>query len=124
MGQISLFIIAVVIVVVVFVSLVSRREAEKHGTSAGEEFVGICRSAIETASEKEERKERALALLRERSASAQGSGGTMGNLSNTDIRAALGVSSRTAVRYLDELEKEGKVEQVGKVGHSVTYRLK
>lgn len=45
-------------------------------------------------------------------------------LSNTDIRGVLGVSSRTAVRYLDELEKEGKVEQVGKIGHAVTYRLK
>jgi len=28
------------------------------------------------------------------------------------------------VRYLDELEKEGKVEQVGKAGHAVTYRLR
>lgn len=45
-------------------------------------------------------------------------------LSNTEIRKALGVSSRTAVRYLDELEKEGRVEQVGKAGHAVTYRLK
>jgi len=25
---------------------------------------------------------------------------------------------------LDELEAEGKVEQIGKIGHSVTYRLK
>ncbi|MBI4159766.1 HTH domain-containing protein [Candidatus Wolfebacteria bacterium] len=45
-------------------------------------------------------------------------------LSNAEVRMALGVSSRTAVRYLDELEAEGKIEQVGKVGHAVTYRLK
>ena len=49
---------------------------------------------------------------------------TKGAISNSEIRKALGVSSRTAVRYLDELEKEGKVEQVGKIGHAVTCRLK
>ena len=95
MGQILLFIIAVVIMMVVFVLLVSRREAGKYETSASEEFVGICKSAVETASQKETRKQK-----------------------------ALGVSSRTAVRYLDELEKEGKVEQVGSIGHAVTYRLR
>jgi len=47
-----------------------------------------------------------------------------GELSNAKIRETLGVSSRTAVRYLDELEKKGKVEQVGKIGHAVTYRLR
>ena len=113
MGQILLFIIAVVILMVVFVLLVSRLEAKKHRTSVKEEFIGICASAIETASQKEERKQKTLALFRERN-----------KLSNSEIREALGVSSRTAVRYLDELEKEGKVEQVGKIGHTVTYRLK
>ena len=113
MGQILLFIIALVIIIVGFVLVVSRREAGKHGTSAGEEFVGICKSAVETASQKETRKQKALAMIQERD-----------GVSNSEIRKALGVSSRTAVRYLDELEKEGKVEQVGKIGHTVTYRLK
>lgn len=45
-------------------------------------------------------------------------------LSNAEIRKALGVSSRTAVRYMDELERSGQVEQVGQTGESVTYRLK
>ena len=113
MGQILLFIIALVIIIVVFVLLVSRREAKKHDTSAKEEFIGICKSAVETASHKEARKQKALAMF-------EGSK----ELSNAEIRKALGVSSRTAVRYLDELEREGKVEQVGHVGHAVTYRLK
>src|SRR3989344_1687240 len=113
MGQILLFIIALVIIIVVFVLLVSRREAKKHGTSAGEEFVGICKSAVETASQKEERKQKALAMFADKS-----------ELSNSKIRKTLGVSSRTAVRYLDEREREGKVKQVGHVGHAVTYRLK
>ena len=113
MGQILLFIIALVIIIVVFALAVSRKEAKKHGTSAGEEFVGICRSAVETASQKEERKQKALAMFAGKP-----------ELSNAEIRKALGVSSRTAVRYLDELEREGKLEQVGKIGHAVTYRLK
>lgn len=45
-------------------------------------------------------------------------------VSNSDIREALGIASRTVVRYMDELEKEDKVEQVGTIGHQVTYRLK
>jgi len=113
MGQILLFIIAVVVLVVGFVLVMLSREAKKHGTSAKEEFIGICKSAVETASQKEARKQKALALLIEKK-----------GLSNFEIRKALGVSSRTAVRYLDELEREGKVEQVGIVGHAVTYRLK
>ena len=102
-----------VVVVVAFVFWVARKEAEKHGTSTGEEFVGICKSAVETASQKEGRKESALALLREH-----------GKLSNAEIRKELGVASRTVVKYMDELEKEGKVEQVGIVGRAVTYRLR
>src|SRR3989344_3803241 len=113
MGQILLFIIATVVIVVGFVLGVSRREAKKHGTSAKEEFIGICKSAVETASQKEERKQKALAMIQERD-----------GISNSEIRKALGVSSRTAVRYLDELEKERKGEQDGKIGHTVTYRLK
>ena len=113
MGQILLFIIAVVVIVVGFVLVVSRREAGKHGTSAKEEFIGICKSAVETASQKETRKQKALAMFADKP-----------ELSNSEIRETLGVSSRTAVRYLDELEADGKVEQVGRVGHAVTYRLK
>jgi len=113
MGQILLFIIALVIIIIGFALVMSRREAGKHGTSTKEEFVGICKSAVETASQKEARKQKLLAFLKEKE-----------ELSNSEIRKALGVSSRTAVRYLDELEKEGKVEQVGKIGHAVTYRLK
>ena len=43
---------------------------------------------------------------------------------NNDIEKLLGVSDATATRYLDELEKEDKVEQIGKTGHSVYYVLK
>ncbi len=109
---------AAVAVLVVF----ARREAKQHGTSTKEEFVGICKSAVETASQKEARKQKILAMFEKQSAFAKATADK--KLSNAEIRKALGVSSRTAVRYLDELEREGKVEQVGKAGHAVTYRLK
>ena len=92
--------------------IVAYRLARKHGTTFGEEVIGICEVAVERVSKKEENKGRVLALLRER-----------GEVNNADIRDALGFSRTSSVRYMDELEKEGRVAQVGVVGRSVTYKL-
>ena len=113
MTTILISVIIILVVAVAALVISARREAKKHGTSAKEEFIGICKSAVETASQKEARKQKALAMLREK-----------GDLSNSEIRKELGISSRTDVRYLDELEAEGKLKQVGKIGHAVTYHLK
>lgn len=112
MTYLSIIIIGVV-VAVSFLFWIAKREAGKHGTSTGEELVGICVSAIETASQKEERKQKIMAMFVDKS-----------ELSNAEIRKALSVSSRSVVNYMDELEKDGRVEQVGKVGYNVTYRAK
>ena len=45
-------------------------------------------------------------------------------ITNNDIEKLLGVSDATATNYLQELENENKIEQVGKTGRSVFYRLK
>lgn len=42
-------------------------------------------------------------------------------ISNNLVARKLGVSSATAFRYLDELEKEGKIKQNGKFGKLVFY---
>lgn len=42
-------------------------------------------------------------------------------LTNNDVEAMLDISDATATRYFDELEKEGKVRQVGKTGRYVSY---
>ena len=42
-------------------------------------------------------------------------------LTNEHIRQMLGISEATATRYLDEMEKDGKVKQVGKTGAHVFY---
>ena len=47
-----------------------------------------------------------------------------GRITNNEVESIVGVSDRTATRYLDELEKEGKIMQVGDTGQSVYYILK
>jgi len=42
-------------------------------------------------------------------------------LTNNDVEKMLGISDATATRYFDELEREGKVRQVGKTGRHVYY---
>lgn len=45
-----------------------------------------------------------------------------GKISNQEAAKALGVSRYSVVRYFDELEEEGKVKQVGKIGQDVIYK--
>ena len=45
-------------------------------------------------------------------------------ITNDEIERFLGVSDSTATRYMDELEKEGLVEQIGKEGRHVYYKIK
>lgn len=44
-------------------------------------------------------------------------------LTNAIIRQALGLDDRVIVNYMDELEKLGKVRQVGKTGVNAHYKL-
>jgi len=45
-------------------------------------------------------------------------------ITNNDVEKLLEVSDATAERYLDKLEKEGKLNQVGATGQGVYYILK
>ena len=47
-----------------------------------------------------------------------------GKIQNNDVEKLTGVSNATAERYLDELEKEGKLAQHGTIGQSVFYTPK
>lgn len=60
--------------------------------------------------EKEENKKRILGVLE-----------TQTPLTNNRIEELLGISDATATRYLDELEEEGRIRQVGKTGKHVYY---
>ena len=43
-------------------------------------------------------------------------------ITNDEIEELLNVSHATAFRYLEELEKEGTIKQVGKIGQGVYYQ--
>ena len=45
-------------------------------------------------------------------------------IQNNDVEKLVGVSNATAERYLDELEKEGKLTQYGVIGQGVYYTPK
>jgi len=45
-------------------------------------------------------------------------------IQNNDVEKLAGVSNATAERYLDELEKEGKLTQHGSIGQGVFYTSK
>ena len=47
-----------------------------------------------------------------------------GKIQNNDVEKLAGVSNATAERYLDALEKEGKLTQHGVIGQSVFYTPK
>ena len=44
-----------------------------------------------------------------------------GKITNDEVEKLLHVSDATATRYLSALEKEGKIQQVGKTGKAVEY---
>jgi len=60
--------------------------------------------------EKEGRKEKILGIFEEKE-----------KITNNDVEKLLGVSDATATNYLQELENEGKIKQVGKTGKGVYY---
>ncbi|MEK7607260.1 MAG: DUF977 family protein [Patescibacteria group bacterium] len=64
-------------------------------------------------SEKQGRKEKILAMIREK-----------GSTTNNEVEKLLGVSDASATNYLQELEREGTIEQVGERGRFVSYRSK
>jgi len=62
--------------------------------------------------EKQKNKERILAYLKKH-----------GQAANDDFEQLLGVSDATVTNYMNELEAEGSVRQVGDTGQGVYYEL-
>jgi Fic family protein len=65
------------------------------------------------AKRKQENKQKILDFLQEN-----------GKIQNNDVEKLAKVSNATAERYLNDLEKEGKLTQHGKIGQNVFYTLK
>lgn len=74
---------------------------------------GIAVYADQRSNEKQNRKERIITALKEK-----------GTIANNDVEKLLNVSDATATNYLQELEREGKIEQIGDQGRFVHYKLR
>ena len=84
----------------------------KMGVGETDKDSGLKGYSKEQQERKKGRKERIVKLLEEKD-----------RITNNDVEELLGVSDATATNYLDELEKEGKIEQFGRTGRSVYYKL-
>lgn len=73
----------------------------------GKPLTGLMKKQAE---EKETNKKKIIALFESRD-----------SISNNDVESGLNVSDATVERYLQELEREGQIRQVGKTGQSVYY---
>ena len=93
----------IVVIAAVLVLLLSQKTRD--------EALGICNFAVEQSVSKQRNKQKILELLK-----------ITNELTNEKIKEELGVTDRSVVRYMDELEKAGKVAQQGTTGRSVTYR--
>jgi predicted HTH transcriptional regulator len=102
-----------IILVLLLIMVAAHQPTRYRARRVADEVVGVCAVALERSSQKQTRKDKVLELL-----------GKNGELSNEELRSALGVSARSVVNYMDELEAEDKIEQVGDTGRSVRYRLK
>ncbi len=105
MSQVLIFILGVGVGGVA-VWLAARRGLKNAGQAAGSAPTLIGRQA----EEKKRNKEALLGILE-----------TQTPLTNNHVEQLLGVSDATATHYLEELEKEGKVRQVGTTGQAVYY---
>ncbi|MSU60672.1 MAG: winged helix-turn-helix transcriptional regulator [Candidatus Staskawiczbacteria bacterium] len=68
--------------------------------------------------------EKMAGIKRERKRRVLGELKKVGKMRTSGVADLLDISRATAFRYLEELEKEGIIEQIGKTGHEVEYKLK
>lgn len=82
------------------------------GGRAEEAVKGICLAAMGKSKEKMKNKQKILDFLQKN-----------GKATNSELRELLGVSERTVVNYMDELEKDGRTRQVNETGRAAHYIL-
>ncbi len=83
---------------------------QKRGEGRGVRDEGVIN--LEQIRLKHEHLQRVLEMAREKS-----------EIANDDIEKALGVSDSTAQRYLQELEAQGKLQQIGQRGKNVVFKV-
>lgn len=108
-----LFFIIFFVAAFLLLILFTQKKAKKEGTTTAKEIMGICNVALDRTVRKQANLKKAVELFNEKP-----------RLTNAEIRECLGVSERTVIGYMSDLEKQEIVEQVGETGRGVYYRLK
>ena len=109
--------------------IIGRRTTKTFEAKLGSEMDNMRKDAHEALAERtENRKKKILEMLEQsKDKFAEGcnlrEGENKKGVTSNDIENLLDVSNATANRYLDELEKEGKVRQIGTGGKNVYYIL-
>ncbi len=83
-------------------------ESQQNKTSLARELLVKARNMIQF--RKRKKLDRVMTLFLKKS-----------KITNDEVREFLHVSDATAERYLNTLEKENRIKQVGKTGHAVSY---
>lgn len=81
----------------------NRQKRKQHGVTSYVE---------KQQNEKQSRKDKILEMIRKK-----------GSVTNNYVESALGVSDASTTNYLSELEREGKIEQIGYKGRYVSYQI-
>lgn len=74
---------------------------------------GIAVYADQRSNEKQNRKERIITALKKND-----------TITNNDVEKLLNIADSTATNYLQELEQEGKIEQIGTQGRFIHYKIR
>ena len=104
-----LFVLGFVVAAGVIVLFLWARPSPRLRRAGGGDGATINPEQVET---RRENLEKVMALAAEK-----------GEVTNDDVQYALKVSDATATRYLEELERQGRMVQVGR-GKGTVYRLK
>jgi len=107
MNQLILIILGIVIGVFL-VFLFTKRNGEDSGFESDKQKFDLIEKQ---AREKKENLDKILKLFESKE-----------TVVNNDVENLLGISDATSTRYLDDLEKLGKIQQIGKTGKYTYYK--
>lgn len=107
----NVYIYIILILSLIIILLLWTISGLKHVVSGAKEIKDIRNSVL--SKKKEENKKKILSLLKAKK-----------KWTNKELKKELKVTRRTIINYCDELEKKGKIVQVGKSGRDTYYKLK
>jgi len=128
MGTVLVFILGIILGFGVK-AIVQRRQKGNFASKGKEELGELQESSREALGERTEgRKEKILYILNNEAThraqlKACGVEDIRDGITSLNVEKLLDVSGATARKYLNELEHEGKIKQIGKAGRGVYYTL-